>query len=433
MQTRSEVIEALAATIRTHGIDPVAAATEIGVTAQSLVRHLAGGYVRSDSLAKYRRWLTGISTVADEHPPRQRDLINVENTASTPGARRADRSKVNGKVPARRAVDPQPTADAFRVVETFSGCGGLSLGFDLFNGANTFRTVLAMDIEKAMVNSYNWSRGTTVDDIAADVCRQTDLSDFLNEAEIVAFYLDHIATHENDRELRSHLDLTPGMSLAGFKEQIADIDAAFIVRLRDIYSSSEFKQEQRRMPEASRLQTSVSGFFDALRLPTAPGRQEMLAPLVWSSALSVPSGDGRGRQDDSISAQESLLTEADKLWEDTVQTLTEKAGKRGARGQLASSANRIAGFVEFLGTAPMREVKVLWTEWYARRKNLRTSYFTDGARRSHLLAAYEAGKEVAVVLGGPPCQGFSRIGRGKIRSLLETGVQVHLDPESGDA
>src|SRR5438105_4836816 len=34
-----------------------AAAREIGVTTSSLTRHLAGEYVRSDSLAKYREWL----------------------------------------------------------------------------------------------------------------------------------------------------------------------------------------------------------------------------------------------------------------------------------------------------------------------------------------------------------------------------------------
>jgi site-specific DNA-cytosine methylase len=37
-----------------------------------------------------------------------------------------------------------------------------------------------------------------------------------------------------------------------------------------------------------------------------------------------------------------------------------------------------------------------------------------------------------VVLGGPPCQGFSRIGRGKIRSLREDRVHVHYDEDAGD-
>jgi DNA (cytosine-5)-methyltransferase 1 len=38
-------------------------------------------------------------------------------------------------------------------------------------------------------------------------------------------------------------------------------------------------------------------------------------------------------------------------------------------------------------------------------------------------------EQVDVIIGGPPCQGFSRVGRGKIRSLLRDPVYIH-DPRN---
>jgi site-specific DNA-cytosine methylase len=53
--------------------------------------------------------------------------------------------------------------------------------------------------------------------------------------------------------------------------------------------------------------------------------------------------------------------------------------------------------------------------------------FAAGLRRLYERA------HVSVLVGGPPCQGFSRIGRGKIRSLNDARIHAHADPEAGDA
>src|SRR5262245_42922386 len=53
------VIRAVLRRIKSEDLSPATLASAVGVTESALKRHLSGGYVRSDSLAKYRRWLGG--------------------------------------------------------------------------------------------------------------------------------------------------------------------------------------------------------------------------------------------------------------------------------------------------------------------------------------------------------------------------------------
>ncbi len=59
--------------------------------------------------------------------------------------------------------------------------------------------------------------------------------------------------------------------------------------------------------------------------------------------------------------------------------------------------------------------------------------FEDAQVRNGIQRLYEDGRQVSVILGGPPCQGFSRVGRGKIRSLREQSVHVHVDESAVDS
>ena len=55
----SDLLDAVRAKIAAESLNHGQAAAQIGVTLNSLENHLRGEHVRSDSQAKYRRWLSG--------------------------------------------------------------------------------------------------------------------------------------------------------------------------------------------------------------------------------------------------------------------------------------------------------------------------------------------------------------------------------------
>lgn len=112
------------------------AAAEIGVTLNTLERHLTGEHVRYDSARKYEDWLAGRTerrSVFRHRNGHQQEALALPPPAEPEGP------------------PPPPPGKPHLVVDIFSGCGGLSLGFDLFEGGRYFRTVLALDVQTAPV------------------------------------------------------------------------------------------------------------------------------------------------------------------------------------------------------------------------------------------------------------------------------------------
>src|SRR4051812_32723603 len=87
------------------------AAALIGVSKGTLEDHLRGEHVRSDSAQKYRNWLAG----------RRR----ASNVFALPTAEQQFVLDITDAAPVPAPAEPR------LVVDIFSGCGGLSLGFDL--------------------------------------------------------------------------------------------------------------------------------------------------------------------------------------------------------------------------------------------------------------------------------------------------------------
>ena len=173
------------------------AATSIGVTQQSLLRHLVGEYVRSDSLAKYRIWLEGGKSekVAQESDVQFKISLPELSDYGPPVI-------FNGQLESNTL---------HRVVDLFCGCGGMSLGFDRLRNGNVFKTVLAIDIEEPMIRVFNDNHAQRGGEL--QIGRKSDMSDFLSESEIQAYYLDHLCRSGNDDSLRSALEDVGGYGL----------------------------------------------------------------------------------------------------------------------------------------------------------------------------------------------------------------------------
>lgn len=416
-----EVVQEVLNRIKMADLPIPEAARQIGVTTQSLRRHLNGEYARSDSIAKYRLWLSGVYS---EAPGAQLDLTSV---ADEPTEDMDDEARLASTV---LVNDPGGPSHPFPLVDLFCGCGGLSLGFELLGGGGRFRTVLALDNEEPMVRVFN--RNHRDGSSRIPVGRQIDLLDFFNECEILAFYLDHLASRRQDKSLRQELDRLNPAGICDLKASLHAVDQVFHDRLETIRSSQDYRDAHSRLVPNALGQTSVVEFHDSIHLPVS-GRSPdtVISRLLWNG------GTERGRSPIGASSlaptgergkARRLLK---KLWKAEQQRL-ENAATGSGKGQLRSSARKIQSFIEFLSCSPMQEIKKAWLDWRVARDAIRMSVFGQEQTLKTLQALYTGDRRVAVLVGGPPCQGFSRIGRGKIRSLREQSVHAQYDAHTGD-
>ncbi|MFG1345480.1 DNA cytosine methyltransferase [Xanthobacter autotrophicus DSM 431] len=387
-------------------LDLKAAAAVIGVGSTTLQLHLAGEHVRSDSARKYENWLA------------ERETSNIFVLAQP-----------SHDVEPEEATEdlPPPPARPRLVVDVFSGCGGLSLGFDLLGDGAHFRTILALDIQPKPIATLN-RNAALLGRGDYPVGQTTDLTQFMNEAEFLAFYLQHVGGALNNSAIHTRLFGLRNGAFPEFLDAVADADRLFLDELRAIRSMPAWREELEALDQRALDQTSVIGFHEKLALPRPSRKVAGLPRLLWGEASSDP-GEARPKK---WKPDTTFLEVAQWEWDEEARTLAAKQEAEG-EGQLIVSPRRVGGFVRFLNTESMRSVRKSWMVWHARRLQLRSELFADESFAEAVRTLYTETAQVSVLVGGPPCQGFSRIGRGKIRSLRDARVHVHGNAEAGDS
>jgi len=400
----SALMRRVAIAIEQRGLSPKEAADAAKVTLATLQKHLAGEHVRSDSARKYENWLGGRQTAENVFvlAPRAAEKIETSAEAALPSA---------------------PSAPHL-VVDIFSGCGGLSLGFDLLNHGEYFKTILAIDNQAAPISVLNRNAEVLGHD-GPPIGRRVDLTDFMNASEVLAFYLQHVASVRRDGTLAARLQSLAGDSFRRFLSAVAASDIAYISELTEGRSTQSWRAVCDALDKQSLSQTSVIGFHEKLRLPRTSTKPPTLPPMLWTDigTLGLASAPNPSTK---------MLRRAEEEWHAEVEGLSSKRGASG-RGQLSASSRRVSAFVDLLNSNAMQQVRAAWIKWRARRLQLRSDLFGDPEFSAGLRNLYAESYPVTVLVGGPPCQGFSRIGRGKIRSLREAQVHVHGHSEAGDA
>ncbi|UWQ28861.1 DNA cytosine methyltransferase [Leisingera sp. M523] len=418
MDKNEQLIQEVRAKIEKLGLGDAEAAKAIGVTPATLNRHLSFEYVRSDSVAKYRRWLVG-------------DELRSESLLTYDDGREEIVDDVSvDEVPTELLTGPSTKpAQPLRVIDLFAGCGGLSLGFELADSGELYKTVMAIDIEEAMVRVFNDNHPRS--EFGSKIGRQADLSEFLNEAEVLAYYLDHLASVENDTQLAEELDRLEPLGLGSFIQNIQELDREFIERLTKIRDSAPYQDQYALVEKTSLSQTSVLGFHNALKLPQpGRGKPSFKVPL-WGETRRECSVSYRSTLSVTNTQKRECVARAETLWRQEIDTLRGRVTGSGS-GQLASAARKIQNALTLIESEAYASVKEAWCEWWGSREAIRRTLFEDEHFLGQLQRIYRSGRQVHVLLGGPPCQGFSRIGRGKIRSLREQSVHVQSDTKAGD-
>jgi hypothetical protein len=360
--------------IAARNLLPAAAADEIGVTLNTLQRHLIGEHVRSDSQRKYEDWLAG----------RRRRRVFREPVMMP----RADLSLPDSSEP--EPVLPPAPERPHLVVDLFSGCGGLSLGFDLLEGGRWFRTVLAIDVMPAAVAVLNKNHGSAQGGLG--VARLADLTEFLNEAEIVAFYLHHVVEVLRDTATRKRLYALGNGRLPHFLRRLHAIDAAFLEELAAARASSAYRRAYDALDKGVLGQTSVIGFHNALKLPRSARAKPSLPAVLWAD---VGEREGHPEAFPADIATTDFRFEAMALWNRELAELERRKSANGS-GQLTSSARRISTFVAFAQSPAFEPVRRAWCGWQAARLALRNTTFNETAFGEALRHLYEESHPVTV-------------------------------------
>jgi len=314
------------------------------------------------------------------------------------------------------------------LVDLFSGCGGLSLGFELYSKSTRFRTIMALDNHPAAVACFNHNHRRLRPKCASDVARVTDLTWFNNETEILLYYLNHYAAVTGDVELRHELN---SLGFDKFLYTLWSLDQEYLSQVRSLRGSAEFKGAVRKLERAVSTLAIVKRFFRCLELPSGWTQKTKLPHIIWSSDVQFDIDYDTKDATSDITSEPDIEAALRQLWQSEIDHIR-NANESSGRGQHSTVASKVETLVQLLESSAGEQLHDIWLHWRSRRDTVRERLCEFISVQNGVKSLYENGRRVGVLLGGPPCKGISRIGRAKIASLRDQGVHGWINREYGD-
>jgi DNA-cytosine methyltransferase len=339
--------------------------------------------------------------------------------ADTPAGGAAESKQTGIRMAVRRVKRQKQNRDVVNVVDLFSGCGGLSLGFELFEGDMEFDVRLAADNDPAVVRCFNDNHPVAGE---ASVGRVADLTWFSHPTEALLYYLSHLAL-SGDEELRVALD---DLGFSKFLAELKDGDDRLEVELMALAGDVSFKRAVIQMSDEALRLATVKASLARIGVSSLKKGRLARSQFPWVDEylqLSVTP------QSSPIAALDLLAASATSEWSQAIDRLGE-ASEREGKKQHSANGRRVREVVDFLKGDQGARLRSIWVAWKAKRDTLRADFcLTVGDR---LNALYLDGRRVGLILGGPPCKGFSRIARPVLASLREQGASAWSCKEYGD-
>lgn len=316
-------------------------------------------------------------------------------------------------------------APSINVVDLFCGCGGLSCGFDFYGGNMRFRTVLGIDNYPAAIKIFN-ANFASDPGACLPIGRLTDMTWFSHPAEIRLYYLVHSAYSKMDTELDAELRK---LGIEEFLTDLRTLDEQFAMKASHLSDRPEYRESSARVPSETSALALPQAVMASLALSSLSKPTPNLQCLPWSEEYRAILTQGSPKGTSRFRTDSELIEDSRDLLLRRLAQLREAASKKGT-GQNRNNAARLIALVQFFDSAPAQELWDLWIAWHSARASIRASFcLVNEESINHL---YSGSRRVHVILGGPPCKGFSRIGRPVIQALRDQGVHAWSHKEYGD-
>jgi site-specific DNA-cytosine methylase len=297
------------------------------------------------------------------------------------------------------------------------------LGFELHRGPTSYNTCLAIDNEPSATRIYNANFSGSRSTHLGNIGRTADVCWFSSPAEIRLFYLSHIAKLEADERLKSKMLL---LGFGSFLTELRCLDALYEEALSELSSRADFRAQVSQIESATYALASVKNILRSLGIKAFNRVGLDRRYLSWAEEC------GDSFWADSLSSSSRAKTDGafgKSLWKNIVAGLEQAASKSG-RGQHVGNAGRYVTLLCFLQSAPGRKLEEILTQWRSLRQDAVVRFVAKSSREIQTI--YSGEYKVGGLLGGPPCKGFSRIGRPVANSLRDQGVFAWSSDEYGD-